>query len=473
MKKQILFFFAIALSLVAKPQSITGTWQGLLTVGAQKLRLVFHVRADSDGRYLSTFDSPDQAAFGLPCSETQVKGDSIEMIIKTINGGYRGQWDHADRISGNFFQNGAQFSTPLARSTDTAAKVIVRPQTPKPPFPYKSEDLEYDDPATGNHYGATLTLPPGAGPFPAAILITGSGQQDRDETLFGHKPFAVIADYLTRRGYAILRVDDRQMGRSTGDVAKATTRDFANDVEVSFRELRKRKDVNPSKIGLIGHSEGGLIADMVAAENKDVDFIIMLAGPGLKGIDLLSLQQEAILRSNGTPPEIAEAFKNGSLGIMQAVISSPDTSRQMQAAWTSFTSWKNSTPPEVTRALGYHGDSSAKIFVQQQVEGLNKPWMRYFLQTDPADYISKLHCKVLSLNGSRDVQVVPDQNQAAIREALKKSSVTNATVEKLDGLNHLFQHCKTCVTTEYGQLEETFAPEALQIMGDWLDKNVK
>ena len=421
---------------------------------------------------MSSFDSPDQGAYGIPCNETRIKEDSLELLIKVINGGYRGKWDGKNSISGYYFQGGKNFPMELSRSTDTEA-VLIRPQTPKPPFPYHSEEMEYDNPLIGIHYSGTLTFPTSGGPFPAAILITGSGQEDRDETIFGHKPFAVIADYLTRRGYAVLRVDDRQTGKSTGDLSKATTADFAKDVETSLHELQKRTDIDPKKIGLIGHSEGGLIAAMIASEKAGIAYIILLAGPGLKGSELLAFQTEAFDLSLGVNSEMAKADKELKAGLINALLSSKDSSVQLENAWKSFLDWKKNARPATVSAMQLNEESNARNFIRVYLSSLNKPWMIYFLRADPAPYFIKLKCKVLALNGSKDIQVVPDPNLAAINSALKKSRVKIYSTEKLAGLNHLFQHCKTCTFQEYGELEETFSPEALQIMGDWLDKNVK
>ena len=460
------------ISCLLRAQNITGSWQGTLAAGAQKLKIVFHIKTDSGHSYKSSFDSPDQGATGIPCSETRVNGDSVEMQIKMINGGYRGKWDGKNSISGYYFQNGMHFPVNLIRGSDSVI-VRIRPQTPKPPFPYNSEVLGYDDPLSGIHYSGTLTYPKSGAPFPAAMLITGSGQQDRDESIAGHKPFAVIADYLSRRGYAVLRVDDRGIGSSTGDLSKATSLDFAKDVEAGIHQLQNRKDIDQKRIGLIGHSEGGMIAAIVASENSSLDFIIMLAGPGLKGSELLSLQVEAIAESQGAGVETAAALKRQRSVLMQALLSSSDSSIQMREAWKSYLSWKANTNPAIVSALGLSDETISRNQLQEQLQQMNNPWMIYFLKTDPAIFISKLHCKVLALNGSRDIQVAPDQNLAAINIALKKSSAKIYSTEKIPGLNHLFQHCKTCTVQEYGQLEETFAPEALQIMGDWLHKNVK
>jgi hypothetical protein len=471
--KKICLLVCLAITfLFSYSQTIIGSWHGILVAGPQKLKIVFHVRRDSLKVYHSVFDSPDQGAFGIPCSETNVKGDSIEVLIQAIRAGYRGKWDGKDNFSGYFFQVGHNFPMDLSRLTDTAVS-MARPQTPKPPYPYIIEDLEYDNPVNGIHYSGTITYPKSGAPFPAVLLITGSGQEDRDETIFGHKPFAVIADYLTRRGFAVLRVDDRQIGKSTGDLSKSTTLDFSKDVETSFQQLQNRKDVDQNKIGLIGHSEGGLIAAMVAAENPNVRFIILLAGPGLKGADLLALQTQALDRSMGVPEEMVSAEKELRSRLVKALLSSGNSTIQTENAWKSFLSWRKNTNPELVSAMGMNADSAARDFIQSFLVGLNKPWMLYFLQTDPAAYLVKLRCEILALNGSKDVQVVADPNLTAIDLALKKSGATVYSTQKLIGLNHLFQHCKTCTIQEYGQLEETFSPEALQIMGDWLDKNVK
>jgi len=471
-KSLSLVLLLILQSLNSTSQAITGSWQGMLYAGPTKLTLVFHIKKEISDHFLSTFDSPDQHAFGIACSETKINGDSLEILIQAIHGGYRGKWDGEDSINGYYFQNGREFPLSLSRKQDTLV-ALVRPQTPKPPFPYQSEELEYPGPTEGVHLTGTLTFPNSGGPFPAVILITGSGQQDRDETIFGHKPFAVIADYLTRRGFAVLRVDDRQMGKSTGDLTKATSYDFTKDVKTSLLQLRKRKDINQKKIGLIGHSEGGLIASMLASENPDIAYIILLAGPGLKGADLLAGQTEAYDLSMGADSGLARADKEFKSGLLKSLLSSTDTAIQFDHAWQSFLTWKNNTHPEMVATMGLNDDSNARNFIRSYLTAINKPWMIYFLQTDPADYLIQLRCKVLALNGSKDIQVIPDPNLAAIETALRKSRVKTYQTEKISGLNHLFQHCKSCTVSEYGELEETFSPEVLQMLGDWLEKNVK
>jgi len=472
MKKPIFLPLLLLISFLSNAQTIIGSWEGILVAGPQQLKVVFHVKKDSTGKYYSSFDSPDQHAFGIDCDETNVKTDSLEIGIKSIHGGYRGKWDGKNNIHGIFFQSGQIFPLNL---TWTAEKKVVlnRPQTPLPPFPYFSEDLEYNNKITGIHYAGTLTYPKSGSPFPAAILITGSGQQDRDETIFGHKPFAVIADFLTRKGFAVLRVDDRQTGKSTGDLTRATSMDFANDVETGLEYLLNRKEIDPKKIGLIGHSEGGLIASIIASKNKNIDFVIFLAGPGLRGLELLELQNEAYVLSMGASEKMAASAKE-IVGLeMQAVTTTNDSVNQMELAWKSFLSWKKRTDPSTVALMGLSNDSVAEILIKNNLVSMNTPWFNYFIRTDPASFIKQLHCKALALNGSKDIQVLPDQNLAAIDSALKLSYAKVYSTQKITGLNHLFQHCKSCSVNEYGELEETFAPEALQIMGDWLIKNVK
>jgi hypothetical protein len=260
--------------------SIVGMWQGTLEIGRMKLRIVFHVVKTDSGKFVSTVDSPDQGAKGIPVSRTTVSGDSIVFIVAIFGGSYKGSISgDKSSIEGKWNQGGASINLSLTRTTVEIK--FNRPQEPKPPFPYKAEDVSYENSIQNVKLAGTLTTPGSGGPFPAVILITGSGAQNRNEELLGHKPFLVIADYLTRRGIAVLRVDDRGVGGSTGSTKNSTTADFATDVLAGMSFLKNRSDINSHKIGLIGHSKGGIIAPMVASQSNDVAFIVMLAGPGL------------------------------------------------------------------------------------------------------------------------------------------------------------------------------------------------
>ncbi len=296
----------------------------------------------------------------------------------------------------------------------------------------------------------------GPGPFPVAILISGSGAQDRDETLMGHQPFWVIADYLTRRGVAVLRVDDRGMGQSTGP-AQGTSADFAQDVITSLDYLKKRKDIDPKKIGLIGHSEGGMIAPMVAAKRAgDVAFIISLAGPGEPILDLMEKQNTATLKSMQVSEPIAKSYGTMMRTFMQAAAFESDTAAAYRQATVAHGDWKKTVHPNVAAMLtGVTDSTGVGPYIRTVVNSLRTPWMRYFLSYDPTDNLTRLTCPVLVLNGEKDIQVLAEPNLAGWKAALAKAKNKDVTVRELPGLNHLFQHCTKCTVAEYGELTET------------------
>ena len=316
MKRRSFFiaFFLFALMICGIAQSndrFTGVWEGKLNIGVE-LRVVFHISDNGKGALVSTTDSPDQSVFGIKCDTTIIIGEKITIEIKELGGSFAGQLLNDSTIDGKIIQ-GVELPIILKKVSKPSER--MRPQTPPPPPPQKSEDIEYDNADQSLHYGATITIPEGKGPFPAAVLITGSGAQNRDEEIMGHKLFAVIADQLTRKGFIILRVDDRGIGKSTGKFGEATSADFAKDVTTSINYLLSRPEVNPKKLGLIGHSEGGMIAPMVAADRKDIDFIILLAGPGVKIIDLngniVLAKQINIIKGNNTLSISVANFTNG------------------------------------------------------------------------------------------------------------------------------------------------------------------
>lgn len=467
----VFVFLFTALSLSAQTKNVTGIWEGKLNVGIE-LRIVFHFSKNDDGSLKGTMDSPDQNVKDIPCNKVTVSNDSVIAELKLINGAYRATLINDSTLSGLWIQGPGSFPLTVKR-VEKATEIKPKPQTPKPPFNYNSEDVEYNNADSSIHFGATFTYPKTGGPFATAILITGSGQQDRDETILNHKPFAVIADYLTKNGYAVLRVDDRGMGKTSAvNIKNATSADFAKDVEASLAYINTRKEVDKNRIGLIGHSEGGLIADIIASRNKDIDFVIMLAGPGTKGDELLADQTGAILMSTGISKEATDAYKLAYKNIIQHAMQM-DTASAITASMNYFNEWKQKTDPKFLNELEVNDSTSAREMVRQMTAQFSTPWFKYFLQTDPADYIKQLKCKVLALNGSKDVQVLPKQNLAGIKAALQKSKSKKYEVQELPGLNHLFQHCNACTVAEYGQLEETFAPEALDIMVKWLNENVK
>jgi uncharacterized protein len=469
MKRIFLLVPLVLFSFYGFSQSdINGLWQGKLNVGVE-LSIVFHISGEKDQK-TATFDVPEQGAKDLKTSAVRVTNDSLVIEIAMIKGSFKGKRINDSTIQGEWFQ-GATVPLTLKRITQIAE--VKRPQTPQPPFPYQSEDLVYYNKDSSIRYGATLTLPKGKGPFPAILLITGSGQQNRDEEIFNHHPFAVIADHLTKNGYAVLRVDDRGMGTTTGEVANATTRDFANDAIVGIQYLEKRKEIDKKKIGLLGHSEGGMIAEMLAAERNDIAFIILLGAPGEKTTDLMLQQNEALYTGAGLPKQYVDAY----LVLYKALVTTITNISSKEEARTQatkfVTDWVNSTPKEIVLATTGISDEASK---QKFVDGFlqfSSPWFTYFMHYDPDPVLRKITSKVLALNGEKDVQVISKANLDGIRNSLSKGKSAGYEVKEMPGLNHLFQHCNTCLPMEYGQIEQTIAPEVLDVITAWLKKNVQ
>ncbi|PHN05534.1 alpha/beta hydrolase family protein [Flavilitoribacter nigricans] len=449
-------------------QTLAGDWHGTLDFSGMKLRLVFHIE-EADGNYTATMDSPDQGASGIPVEKVSLTDQEVEINLPKLGISYKGELDAAgSRITGNFQQGGAVIPLELGREAQEKP-VIKRPQEPEGPLPYREEEVTYDNAeAEGVTLAGTLSLPVGDGPFPAVILISGSGPQDRNEELLGHKPFLVIADHFTRTGIAVLRFDDRGVAGSTGDFKAATSQDFASDVRAGISFLQKRTEIDRQHIGLVGHSEGGLIAPIVAADNPDVDFIVMMAGPGVNGTEILLLQQQLIARAEGASEEEIERTRKASMKMYEDIRKTKDLERTKKELVEYVKKELDRLSEQEKSGLG-DLDKLAK----QQVETLSGPWFRYFLSYDPQPTLKKVSCPVLAINGSKDLQVDAEQNIPMIEKALKAGGNKQFTTRVLPGLNHLFQHSETGRSSEYGQLEETFAPEALDLMTDWIREQVE
>lgn len=436
-----------------------------------KLNLSFHIK-DSNRVYYTKMDSPDQKAFGIKMDETIINKDSIIIKSPLLNIVFKGKLINENNISGGFEQ-GATYQLNLNRTKPiiTAPK---RPQTPKPPFSYNVIDTIYFNTDKTIQYGATLTYPKGAQSkkYTTLILITGSGQQDRDETIFNHKPFAVIADYLTQSGFAVLRIDDRGVGETTGDVKKATSMDFANDIKNAVRFLMNEPMINTNKIGLLGHSEGGMIAPIVAANNKDIAFIISLAGTGVSGKDLLVKQNIDIMESTGISTLQAKNYGTLFSDLIKNTMDEKDSSAALQKGKNIYTSWVEENKNIDLSFMGINNDQERDTFIKQIVTTFKTPWMQFFIECNPSIYWQKIKVPVLALNGSKDIQVDAAINIKAIQEAFKKGKNKKLTTHIFPGLNHLFQHCKTCTVPEYNELEQTIAPEVLTKINDWLIKTI-
>lgn len=467
MKKQLILFAIMLAGGFAKAQTgFTGIWEGKINAGAE-VRIIFQISYDAANKPVATMGVPGQGLRDVSTT-VDIDGDSIHIGIAQFHSKYSGLL-RGDSITGTFHQ-GIPLPLNLNKVTSVAEK--VRPQTPVPPFPYKTEDLVYTNSDKSITYGATITIPPGKGPFPAAILLTGSGQQNRDEEILGHKPFAVIADHLTRKGIIVLRVDDRGMGQTTGDIFSATTRDFADDALVSLNYLLNRKEVDKSKVGLVGHSEGGMIAQLIAAERKDLSFIIMLAAPGEKTLKLMNDQNEAILTKAGLPVSYISAYLSLYNDILTTVLET-DNTQAFEKVKTVVDNWTAKTAANIVVATtGIKDDRSKTEFINRFVSQLGNPWFRYFLSYDPAPTVKNISAKVLAVNGSSDIQVLSKQNLAGIEGALKKSSSKSYEIKEFPGLNHLFQECKACTVAEYSELDQTISPALLEYISSWLKKEL-
>lgn len=426
MKKIVVLFFVMAVALTALAQ--TGDWSGKLKVQGTGITLVFHIDSES-----CKVDSPDQGVLGIPAEASYSDLGKLVVSIPSFGATYEG-FLLAGKLVGTFTQHGVSFPLTLTPGVPK----LNRPQTPSGPFPYGTEEVSFTN---GDAVlKGTLTLPEGCKrDTPVLLMVTGSGLQNRDEEIFEHKPFAVIADALARAGIATLRYDDRGFGESTGDVVSCTTEDLKNDALAGIKLLRERFD----RVGVIGHSEGGTIALMLAAE-KQADFIVSLAGMVISSEETLLTQNRQALTLAGVPETTVDTYCKALKKAFDAIVS-------------------GNTPPsadeyDLPKALQQNYQA---VLVQSAT-----PYMRYFLALDVRSQLSAISCPVLALNGTKDFQVDPDQNLSALRSRLPANP--NNRIVSVEGVNHLFQHCPTGNPSEYKDIEESFAPEALTLIIEWL-----
>jgi pimeloyl-ACP methyl ester carboxylesterase len=452
----------------AEPKSVNQqVWEGKLAVGGGlSLRIVVHISQTRNGKITATMDSPDQGAKGLKIDSIILDKTTLAFQMKSIAGQYEGKLNsEATEAEGTWRQMG--ISLPLTLKKTAKPSELRRPQTPKPPFPYKQMVLTYSNQAGAVTLAGTLTEPEGPGPFPAVILISGSGPQDRDETLFEHKPFLVLADALSRHGLAVLRVDDRGVGGSTGSLMSSSSEDFAGDVLAGIALLKLRPEIDAKRIGLLGHSEGGIIAPMVAARSPDVAFIVLLAGTGLPGEEILYLQGQAVLKAMGASEKVLKAQLELQKRFF-AILKTEKDEKTADARMRELAKAAQETlSADERKAIG---DIEALVAAQSKM--VRTPWFRNFLSYDPRPALTKVKCPVLALIGEKDCQVPPRENLSQIEEALKAAGNTAVTVKELPGLNHLFQTCTTGAPAEYAQIEETIAPEALAEVVGWITRQV-
>jgi len=413
-------------------------------------------------------DSPDQGANGIQVDTVVAEAGKVRFSVAVVTGGYEGTVaPGADSITGNWKQSGMSFPLTL-KYVGKAAEAPKRPQEPKKPYPYDEEEVSYPNAEDGITLAGTLTKPKNGGPFPAVLLITGSGPQDRDETVFGHRPFLVLADYLTRRGIAVLRVDDRGMGESTGSRVRSTTRDFAGDVRAGVAYLLSRKEVRSDRIGLIGHSEGGIIAPMVASESNDVAFIVLMAGTGLPGEEILLKQTALITKAMGASDADVRAADSINRRIYDVVKSGRDS-----AATASELRSLVIAAMERSDTTAAVSKEQRELMANAQIAQVMSPWFRFFMTYDPRPALTRVKCPVLAINGEKDLQVPPEEDLREIETALRKGGNRDFLVKELPGLNHLFQTAEKGTPMEYAKSEETISPAALKLIGDWIEERVK
>jgi pimeloyl-ACP methyl ester carboxylesterase len=439
-------------------------WSGELDAGIQKLRLVLKIFMKDDGTLGAHLDSPDQGVENIKVNKIEISSDSLHFESASIGGKYSGKFNSDQTVVEGVWTQVRDFPLTLEKIESLEAiEKPKRPQEPEKPYPYNEEEVIYENKSAEIQLAGTFTIPEGNGPFPTVLLITGSGAQDRDETVMGHRPFLVLADHLTRNGTAVLRVDDRGVGKSTGSFKGSTTADFVTDVLAGVEYLTSRDEVDKNKIGLIGHSEGGLIAPLAANESEDVAFIILMAGPGLSGYEILMLQSELISRVEGLQPEEIEKTLATNRKIYDAIKTFKDSVELSNKIDEIFLEYLENLSEDEKQ-----DPKASKDFLDMQKRQVLTPWFRYFVNYDPRPVLEKVKVPVLAMIGEKDLQVPPKENLAEIEKALKKSGNKNYKLVELKKLNHLFQTAETGSPNEYAKIEETMASEALELISDWI-----
>lgn len=443
------------------------SWKGALTFSGKALRINFHIESTASG-CKATMDSPDQGAYGITFSQCHLVNDSIYLTAPQMMAEYRGRFLTSDSIQGIWAQGGVELPLNLKPfSPDKNSGSIRRPQTPKPPFVYRSIDLTFQNEKDGIRLAGTLTLPKDSGKtlYPAVVLVSGSGPQNRDEEIFGHKPFAVLADYLTQRGIAVLRYDDRGTGASEGEFKQGTSEDFSKDAEAAWRLLAQHPEIHPGKIGIIGHSEGGFIAAMIAARNRKVAFLVSLAGPGIPHDQLLMEQSKALMPPDGEDIQKTLAFNQACYNLIKTEKNPEILDAQIRKLCLDYYLAGNNDYPE--------GKKAAEKQAEAMRQAILSPWFKAFIQSNPGDYWKKVKCPVLALNGELDLQVLPVSNLRGIQKNLPKKTKLQSCFIEMNGLNHLLQPAITGKPEEYGDITTTFSESALNAIGDWIGKTIK
>ena len=436
---------------------VEGTWQGAIETGNMRMRLQLHLSHDEKGQLTAAVDSLDQGIQGIPASHVTERAGHVKFELPAFGAEYNGAVNASkNEITGHWNQNGNLETLDFRRSDKILE--LRRPQNPAKPYPYKEEEVSF---AAGDGrltLAATLTLPQGAGPFAAALLVGGSGPNDRDETIAGHKPFLVLADSLTKRGIAVLRYDKRGIAKSTGNYADATMENFTQDAQAAVGYLKSRKEVDLKRLGIIGHSEGGIVGALVATRSKDLNWMVLLATPATTGERTLLRQSELIARAGG----LAEEQITRSLEFDRKAYAAVREEKDAAALERRLRTLVDQS------GLGAAMPPAA---LQAQIRMMSSPWFREFLDYDPAPALEKLKCPVLALSGDRDLQVDSTENVPLLRKAYESSGNKDFMVVEIEGVNHLFQKAQSGSPALYGAIEETIAPEILTAVGNWVSKH--
>ncbi len=472
-KKSVILFITILLfSSVSNSQFLpTLSLNGKLISGGQELTIMYRFTETGEGLKAKLY-VPEQLLFGFSASKAELTGDLLRIEIDRLDAAYIGTVDYYNGIvEGKHIQQGVEYDLNLEFVSDEDAVQFNRPQEPKEPFDYVIQEHLIRDNRTNVGINGTLTLPNKLDKFPLVILIHGSGPQDRNQTIAGHKPFLVIADYLTKKGIAVFRYDKRGVGKSSGNYNDATSEDFANDVLSIIRYFKIHKNIDTRKIGLIGHSEGGLIAMKVAARNRrDIAFIISLAGQGVNGAELLQQQMKDILISQGK----REEYINKSMMYQKALFALALESNNMTEMREGIIELQEKYQEKFSEKLSEEELEEmgiAEKYINQTIMQISSKWMKYYLQVNPEEYLDRLRCPVLAIYGGKDLQVNAEINSKAIQDILSEKRRQYYELHVLEDLNHLLQTAETGNISEYLLIEETISPEVLKLMREFIKKD--
>ncbi|MFD2562548.1 alpha/beta hydrolase family protein [Aquimarina rubra] len=449
----ILLLSIFSMSLFS--QDITGDWMGKVTINTMKLDVAFHIEKMADN-YALTMDIPLQGLSGVKAESATLIDSILTISFPDLKLEYKGNLSENGEIIGSFMQRGNPIPLNLKKGTIK----LNRPQEPKPPFSYYSEEITFMNVADTLKLAGTLTLPKKDGKFPVVIIVSGSGPQNRDGEMMGHKPYFLIADQLTRNGIGVLRFDERGVGASEGDFNTVTIAVSSSDVKSAVDYLKTRKEIDASKIGLIGHSIGGIVAPKVASETENISFLVLLAAPGVNGDILMLSQKAAIEKTMGlNEMQIAQG--------QELVKGAYDIIKNSKLDNTSLKDSINS----------FYSNKYGKMFPENQrkmlVAQITSFEVASLIQSKPSEYLEKIDVPVLAMNGDKDLQVPADENLMVIKNSLTKGSNDSVKIMKLENLNHLFQECKTGAMSEYSEIEQTFSPTALDVITSWIQEQTK